>query len=152
MMEKIELKWTYKSFADLTTYELYKILGLRCEVFVVEQHCNYQDVDGKDLKCRHLMAWDKENLVAYTRILPPGVSYVEASIGRVLTSPRYRGIGAGIALMQNSVEKVYETHGHQAIKIGAQLYLQKFYEGFGFVKCSDEYLEDEIPHILMLLK
>jgi ElaA protein len=149
--EKMDLKWTYKSFEELTTIELYKILGLRCEVFVVEQHCNYQDVDKKDLKCFHLMAWDNEELVAYTRIVPPGVSYLEASIGRVLTSPRYRGIGAGITLMQRSVEKVYETYGKRPIKIGAQLYLQKFYEGFGFVKCSEEYLEDEIPHIEMLL-
>lgn len=145
------LNWTYKSFDELSKLELYTILKLRSEVFVVEQHCNYQDVDGKDLKCHHLMAWDGDNLVAYTRIVPPGVSFAEASIGRVLTNSRYRGIGAGITLMEKSIEKVHETHGQQPIRIGAQLYLKKFYEGFGFVKDSEEYLEDEIPHIEMVL-
>ncbi|MGV3546047.1 MAG: GNAT family N-acetyltransferase, partial [Pedobacter sp.] len=78
------LTWTYKSFAELSKEELYTILKLRSEVFIIEQHCNYQDVDGKDLKCHHLMAWDGDNLAAYTRIVPPGVSFAEASIGRVL--------------------------------------------------------------------
>lgn len=150
-MEKPTLNWTYKSFEELSKTELYTILRLRSEVFVVEQDCNYQDVDGKDLKCHHLMAWDGDNLVAYTRIVPPGVSFAEASIGRVLSNSRYRGIGAGITLMRKSIEKVYETHGKRPIRIGAQLYLKKFYESFGFVKDSDEYLEDEIPHIEMVL-
>lgn len=147
----MNLNWTYKSFDELSKLELYTILKLRSEVFIIEQHCNYQDVDGKDLKCHHLMAWDGDNLVAYTRIVPPDVSFAEASIGRVLTSPRYRGIGAGVTLMQKSIAKVYETYGKQPIRIGAQLYLKKFYESFGFVKDSDEYVEDEIPHIEMLL-
>ncbi|MFN0256222.1 GNAT family N-acetyltransferase [Pedobacter ureilyticus] len=150
-MEKPTLTWAYKSFNELSTIELYTILKLRSEVFIVEQHCNYQDVDGKDLKCHHLMAWDGDNLVAYTRIVPPGVSFTEASIGRVLSNSRYRGIGAGITLMEKSIEKVYETHGKRSIRIGAQLYLKKFYESFGFVKDSEEYLEDEIPHIEMVL-
>ena len=97
------------------------------------------------------MAWDGDNLAAYTRIVPPGVSFAEASIGRVLTNSRYRGIGAGITLMEKSIEKVYETHGKRPFRIGAQLYLKKFYEGFGFVKDSEEYLEDDIPHIEMIL-
>ncbi len=145
------LNWTYKSFDELTKLELYTILRLRSEVFIIEQHCNYQDVDGKDLKCHHLMAWAGEALVAYTRIVPPGVSFVEPSIGRVLNAAKYRGLGIGIELMQNSIAKVYQTHGKQQIKIGAQLYLKKFYEDLGFVKCSEEYLEDEIPHIDMIL-
>lgn len=150
-MEKVALCWSCKSFEELSKLELYKILGLRSEVFIIEQHCNYQDVDGKDLKSYHLMAWHGENLVAYTRTLPPGVSFQEASIGRVLTSAKYRRLGLGIELMQRSIEKVHLTFGKQPIKIGAQLYLKQFYEGLGFVKCSDEYLEDEIPHIKMLL-
>lgn len=97
------------------------------------------------------MAWDGDHLVAYTRIVPPGVSFEEASIGRVLTNAKYRGIGAGITLMKKSIEKVYETYGKRPIRIGAQLYLKKFYEGFGFLKDSEEYLEDEIPHIEMVL-
>jgi len=150
-MEKPILTWTYKSFDELSKLELYTILRLRAEVFVVEQHCNYLDVDGKDLKCHHLMAWDGDNLVAYTRIVPPGLSFNETSIGRVLTNSRYRRIGAGITLMEKSIEMAYQTHGKRPIRIGAQLYLKNFYEGFGFVKDSDEYLEDDIPHIEMLL-
>ncbi|GAB1464181.1 GNAT family N-acetyltransferase [Pedobacter sp.] len=145
------LSWTYKSFEELSKTELYAILRLRSEVFVVEQHCNYQDVDGKDLKCHHLMAWDGDNLAAYTRIVPPQVSFAEASIGRVLTNAKYRGIGAGITLMEKSIEKLHETYGKRPIRIGAQLYLKRFYERFGFIKSSNEYLEDEIPHIEMLL-
>ena len=150
-MEKPNLAWTYKSFEELTKLELYKILRVRSEVFIIEQHCNYQDVDGKDLKCHHLMAWDGDNLVAYTRIVPPGVSFREPSIGRVLTVKNYRGLGFGITLMQKSIEMVYETHGNQPIRIGAQLYLKRFYEDLGFDKASDEFLEDEIPHIEMVL-
>lgn len=150
-MEQPVITWTYKSFEELSKLELYTILGLRSEVFIIEQHCNYQDIDGKDLKSNHLMAWHGEHLAAYTRILPPGVSFQEASIGRVLTSAKYRGLGLGIELMQKSIEKVYSSYGKQPIKIGAQLYLKQFYEELGFVKCSAEYLEDEIPHIKMLL-
>ncbi len=150
-MEKPNLNWTYKSFEELTKLELYKILRVRSEVFIIEQHCNYQDVDGKDLKCHHLMAWDGDYLVAYTRIVPPGVSFTEPSIGRVLTVNNYRGLGFGITLMQKSIEMVYKTHGNQPIRIGAQLYLKRFYEDLGFDKASDEFLEDEIPHIEMVL-
>lgn len=150
-MEQPTITWTYKSFDELTKLELYTILGLRSEVFIIEQHCNYQDIDFKDLDSHHLMAWDDEKLAAYSRILPPGISFKEASIGRVLTAADYRGLGLGMELMQKSIEKVYLSYGKRPIKIGAQLYLKKFYEGLGFVKCSDEYLEDEIPHIKMLL-
>lgn len=150
-MERPTITWTYKSFEELTKLELYAILRLRSEVFIIEQHCNYQDVDGKDLKSYHLMAWHGDDLAAYTRILPAGVSFNEASIGRVLTASKYRGLGIGITLMKNSIEKVYSTFGNQPIKIGAQLYLQRFYEGLGFIKCSEQYLEDEIPHIEMIM-
>src|SRR5690606_8562339 len=124
-------------------------LRLRSEVFIIEQQCIYQHLDGKDLKSQHLTAWDGDNLVAYTRIVPPWVSFLEVSIGRVLTSPLYRGNGMGIALMQKSIEKVYETYGKTPIRIGAQLYLKKFYENLGFSKDSEQYLEDGIPHIEM---
>ncbi len=147
----MDINWSYKTFNNLSNIELYHILRLRSEVFIVEQQCIYQDLDGKDLKSHHLTAWDGDNLVAYTRIVPPGVSFLEVSIGRVLTSPLYRGIGAGIALMQKSIEKVYETYGKTPIRIGAQLYLKKFYENLGFVKDSEQYLEDDIPHIEMIL-
>ncbi len=147
----MQLKWTYKKFDELSAAELYSIIRLRNEVFVVEQNCPYQDADGKDLQCFHLCGRDGENLVAYTRILPPGLAYEEASIGRVVTSPQYRKSGAGRELMNLSIKKVFEQYNCN-IKIGAQLYLKKFYESLGFVKCSEEYLEDNIPHIEMLLK
>ncbi len=147
----MELNWTLKKFEALSPAELYAIMQLRNEVFVVEQNCVYQDADNKDLKSFHYMGWDGSTLVAYTRLLPPGVSYPEASIGRVVNSPRYRGIGAGRQLMQLSISHTLTLFSCTQIKIGAQLYLKKFYESLGFVQCSDTYLEDNIPHIEMLL-
>jgi ElaA protein len=147
----MQLHWTLKKFDELTTAELYAILQLRNEVFVVEQNCPYQDADNKDQKSFHCMGWDGDTLVAYTRIIPAGISYAEASIGRVVTSPKYRGTGAGKQLMQLSIQYTLDLFKCNSIKIGAQLYLKKFYESLGFIKCSDEYLEDNIPHIEMLL-
>lgn len=147
----MELTWTLKKYDELTVSELYAILQLRNEVFVVEQNCPYQDADNKDQKSFHFMGWDNSTLVAYTRIIPQGISYTEASIGRVVTNPRYRGTGAGKQLMQLSISNTLQLFNCTQIKIGAQLYLKKFYENLGFVQCSDNYLEDNIPHIEMLL-
>lgn len=147
----MELIWTTKRFDELTTAELYAILQLRSEVFVVEQNCVYLDIDNKDKKSIHLMAWHGEDLVAYTRLVAPGVSFDEASIGRVVTSPRYRGAGIGLELMQKSIEACLKAYQVNTIKIGAQLYLQKFYTGLGFEQCSEPYDEDGIPHIDMIL-
>jgi len=147
----MELIWTTKHFNELTTAELYAILQLRSEVFVVEQNCVYLDIDNKDKKSIHLMAWHGEDLVAYTRLVAPGVSFDEASIGRVVTSPRYRGTGIGLVLMQKSIEACLKTYQVNTIKIGAQLYLQKFYTGLGFEQCNEPYDEDGIPHIDMIL-
>ncbi len=146
------MKWTYKKFEDLTPNELYAILQLRNEVFVVEQACVYQDADNKDQKAWHLMGWEKDKLVAYTRILPPGVAYPYASIGRVVTSPLVRRNGAGRELMEYSIQITQELFGKEPIKIGAQLYLRKFYESLGFEQTSEMYLEDDIEHIEMILK
>lgn len=146
-----QLKWALKKFDELTTAELYSILQLRNEVFVVEQNCPYQDADNKDQKSLHFMGWHENALVAYTRIIPQGISYTEASIGRVVTSPGYRGAGAGKELMRRSIEHTYNSFSCSQIKIGAQIYLRSFYEGLGFVQCSEQYLEDNIPHIEMLL-
>jgi ElaA protein len=147
----MELIWTLKKFEELTSAELYAIMQLRNEVFVVEQNCVYQDADNKDVKSWHFMGWDGETLVAYTRLLPQGVSYAEASIGRVVSSPKYRGIGAGRSLMERSIDTTIKLFNCSTIKIGAQLYLKKFYESLGFVQSGPEYLEDNIPHIEMLL-
>ncbi len=147
----MQLHWVLKKFEELTPFELYNIMQLRNEVFVVEQNCVYQDADNKDPKSFHFMGWDNTTLVAYTRIIPQGISYTEASIGRVVSSPKYRGTGAGRALMQLSINNTFKLFNCNAIKIGAQLYLKKFYESLGFVQCSDQYLEDNIPHIEMML-
>jgi ElaA protein len=146
----MELKWKLNYFKELSTEELYTILQLRNEVFVVEQNCVYQDADNKDSISFHLSGWDGGNLVAYCRILPPGVSYTEASIGRVVSSPQYRNKGYGKQLMNEAIINTLAQFGCNTIKISAQLYLQKFYEQLGFVKLSDSYMEDNIPHIEML--
>lgn len=146
-----QLHWKLKSFHDLNVMELYSILQLRNEVFVVEQNCPYQDADGKDQKSYHLMGSNAEGkLMAYARLLPGGVSYDEVSIGRVVSSPQARGTGAGKELMEQAIEDCHELFGKGPIRIGAQLYLKKFYESFGFLQVSEPYLEDNIPHILMV--
>jgi ElaA protein len=144
------IEWSLKKFDDLTPQELYKVIQLRNEVFVVEQNCPYQDADNKDLSSYHFMGWDNEKLLAYTRILPPGLSYAEASIGRVVSSPSARGTGIGRELMIRSIEQTKKLFGEIPIKIGAQLYLQKFYTSLGFQQTSDIYLEDNIEHIEMV--
>ena len=146
----MNLHWTLKKFEELTPLELYCILQLRNEVFVAEQNCPYQDADNKDLKAHHFMGWDGQTLVAYTRLLPPGISFTHASIGRVVSNPKYRGTGAGRALMELSIQNTLILFNCNTIQIGAQLYLKKFYESLGFVQSSDEYLEDNIPHIEMI--
>ena len=144
------MQWILKSFNDLTPKELYKILQLRNEVFIVEQNCPYQDCDNKDLYAWHLMGMQEDKLLAYSRLLAPGISYSESSIGRVVSSPSARKTGIGKKLMLESIKQIKNLFQTDTIRIGAQLYLQKFYESFGFEKDSDTYLEDNIPHIIML--
>ncbi|MDZ4796299.1 MAG: GNAT family N-acetyltransferase [Bacteroidota bacterium] len=144
------MNWTLKKFDDLSPLELYSILQLRNEVFVVEQDCVYQDADNKDKSCYHYMGWKANQLVAYTRLVPPGISYAEPSIGRVVTSPVARGTGIGRELMERSLQQVISLFGNIPVRIGAQLYLQKFYNSLGFLQTSDVYLEDNIEHIEMV--
>jgi ElaA protein len=145
------IQFIQKPFESLSPKELYEILQLRSEVFVVEQNCVFLDMDGKDDKAIHVMGYYNNQLVAYTRLLAAGISYAEASIGRVVTKPMYRKYGFGKILMEQSIQRVFTLFGKQIIKIGAQLYLQKFYESFGFVVCSNVYDEDGIDHIEMIL-
>lgn len=147
----MQLNWILKRFEELSSAELYSIMQLRNEVFVVEQNCVYQDADDKDQASLHFCGWDGEKLVAYTRIIPQGISYAEASIGRVVTSPAYRGTGAGRQLMQESIGRTFSQFNCTAIKIGAQVYLTKFYQSLGFVQSGTEYLEDNISHVEMIL-
>jgi ElaA protein len=144
------IHWICKKFEELLPSELYSILQLRNEVFVVEQTCIYQDADNKDQASYHFMGWKSDQLVAYTRILPPGLVYPQASIGRVVTSPSSRARGLGKELMERSIRMVDELFGKAPIRIGAQLYLQKFYNSLGFQQTSEVYLEDGIEHIQML--
>jgi len=143
------VNWTIKRFDELTLDELYNILQLRNEVFIVEQNCVYKDLDGKDRSAWHLMAVENDRLVAYTRILPPGVSYNDAAIGRVVTSSLKRRSGLGRELMKRSIEACRIFFGKTSITLSAQVYLQSFYESFGFMPVGEEYLDDGIPHIKM---
>ena len=144
------MNWTLKKFEDLTPYELYAILRLRTEVFVVEQNCVFQDMDNKDQPAYHLMGWENNTLIAYTRLIPPHLSYAEPSIGRVVTSASARGSGIGRKLMEKSIEEIIRLYGKTPIKLGAQLYLKKFYESLGFMQSGDIYDEDGIDHIEMI--
>jgi ElaA protein len=145
------MKWLLKKFGELSPDELYAILRLRSEVFVVEQTCVFQDMDNKDQPAYHLMGWQGDTLVAYTRLIPPGIAYKYASIGRVVTSPLARGTGLGKTLMTKSIEETITLFGRLPIQIGAQVYLKKFYGELGFEQTSDIYLEDGIEHIEMVL-
>ncbi len=144
------IDWSVKKFDELTPHELYAVLQLRNEVFVVEQNCVFQDADDNDQVAFHFMGWSDKKLLAYTRLLGPGITYPEASIGRVVSSPFARGSGIGKELMQKSIEAIYKIYGRQNIQIGAQLYLKKFYETFSFHQTGEVYLEDGIEHIHML--
>ena len=145
------LRWEFKTFDALTAAEVYALLKLRSEVFVVEQNCVFLDMDDKDQMCHHLLGYKGDLLAAYTRIVPMGVSYPDyPSIGRVVTSPQARGGGLGKELMEESIQRLFLLYGEGPIKIGAQLYLKKFYESLGFVQCGDVYDEDGIDHIPMI--
>lgn len=147
---KVETIWTCTNFSDLTNVELYKILQRRNEVFIIEQNCPYQDCDEKDFAAYHLCAWQNNQLVAYSRLLPPGISFPgKASIGRVLTANAVRKQNIGRELMTRSISKIYTLFGRVDIAISAQYYLKKFYESFSFIESGDIYLEDDIPHITM---
>ena len=147
----MSLIYTIKPFSKLTPQELYSILQLRNEVFAIEQNCVYPDMDDKDQLSFHLMGQNDNKLLAYTRLIPPGISYKEPSIGRVVTSPSIRRSGEGRILMQKSIELLRKKYPDQPIRIGAQLYLRNFYSSLGFSLCSSIYLEDGIEHIEMLL-
>jgi ElaA protein len=143
--------WICKKFEELTTQELYAILRLRSEVFVVEQQCVFLDMDNKDQPSMHLMGWVGGQLLAYTRLVPPGITFPEMSIGRVVTSPQGRKSGLGRELMQQSIKQCHILFGEGPIRIGAQLYLLKFYSSLGFHSSGDVYLEDGIEHVEMIL-
>jgi len=139
-----------KTFNELTNIELYQILQLRSEVFVVEQNCVFQDIDNKDQQSYHHLCYVDGTLAGYTRLLPAGLSYKEISIGRVVSSPAFRGIGLGKELMQKSIEACEKVFEETTIRIGAQWHLSKFYNSLGFIESGEPYDEDGIVHIEMV--
>lgn len=139
-----------KPFAQLTPAELYDLLRLRSEVFVVEQQCIFLDLDNKDQQCHHLLLYQEGCVAAVARLVPAGLYYDEMSIGRIVTSPAARGHGLGKTLVSAAIAACYELFGAGPIKIGAQLYAKGFYAMFGFVAVGDVYEEDGIDHIHML--
>lgn len=139
-----------KTFEELHTQELYNLLQLRSEIFVVEQDCVYQDIDGKDQIAHHVLGYKNEKLIAYTRIFKPGDYFEMASIGRVLVDKAYRKYKYGYDIMHASIEAVKSNYDTNQIKISAQCYLKRFYGNLGFTEVGDTYLEDGIPHIAML--
>ena len=148
---RLKLEFKLEEFGVLSTPDLYRILKLRAEVFVVEQHCVYLDMDGKDTKAYHLLGYENDTLGAYARILPQGVSYPDySSIGRVCTGNGYRGQGIGRKLMQTAILSCQTLFPNVNIKISAQSYLLKFYTELGFEAVGREYLEDDIPHMAMV--
>lgn len=145
--------WLLKDFKELLPGELYDIMQLRQQVFIVEQNCHYLDADGKDVKSYHLTGRNEKNeLAAYARIVFPGVSYTEVSIGRVITAHEYRRTGLGILLMEESLKQIEHIYGKVPVRIGAQVYLVDFYKKFGFETEGDIYFEDGIKHVIMLRK
>ncbi len=145
----MDLQWKIRRFDELSATDVYAILQLRSEVFIVEQNCVYQDIDGKDQKALHLIGEENGQLVAYARLFKPGDYFEQASIGRVIVKQDYRDRKLGQLLMREAIEAMQSHFGETKITISAQLYLKKFYESQGFVSTSEMYLEDDIPHIEM---
>lgn len=144
------MAWRALPFAGLAPGELYAVLQLRTEVFVIEQGCVFQDMDGADAQAVHLLGSRDGVLLAYARCFAAGVKFAEASIGRVITRQAQRGSGLGHELMRRAVACVFEHWGEQSIRIGAQARLEKFYRQHGFEVAGLPYIEDGIPHIEML--
>jgi len=147
----MHLDWQVKYYPELTTNEFHDIIALRLKAFVVEQNCSYLDLDGKDKKCYHLICRDGfGKVVATARILPPGISYTEVSIGRVVLDQEIRGKGIGHQLMEQSMKFINEEFGAVPVRISAQKHLENYYKTHNFISTGKEYLEDEIPHVEML--
>jgi ElaA protein len=148
------LDWQFSSFSDLSNKDLYEVLAQRQNIFILEQTCLYPDIDGYDLEAHHLLGWrsvdGKRELAAYLRVLAPGAKYDEMSLGRVITTQAARGTGAGRQLLERGIACAEALYPGHRIRIGAQQYLEKFYQSFGFHTVSAPYDEDGIMHIDML--
>ena len=147
--DRLTVHWHFAPFAELTPQHVHDLYRLRAAVFVVEQNCVFQDVDGVDPRCWHLLGYSGDELVAYSRLLPAGVKFEEPSIGRVITAPSVRRTGLGRVLMAEAMKRAAQLWPGQQIRIGAQAHLERFYNDFGFTKSSEPYDEDGIIHIEM---
>lgn len=147
------IQYEFKTFDSLNIHELYAIMQVRNDVFVYEQHCYYQDLDDKDQDCIHVLGWnEQQQLVAYCRILPPGLTYPTHAIGRVLVISAYRKQQLGRMLMQKTLAYIQSEYGQVPLTIEAQLYLQAFYESLGFVRTSDVFDDAGIDHVEMKMQ
>ena len=148
------VRFELKHFKELSTDELYVIMRLRQRVFVLEQKCAFVDCDNLDQPSWHLMCYTEDGtLAAYCRLLPEGIAYPGfASIGRVVSEPDLRKEGYGRILMAKALEHCAELFGEAPLKIGAQLYLKRFYESYGFIAIGDIYIEDDIEHVHMIMQ
>lgn len=144
------MNWRCASFNELSLQELYELMALRQEVFVVEQDCPYLDADGKDQDSYHVLGYEGPILAAYARVVKPGISYEEVAVGRVIVKMPYRGKKLGDALMLQSHDFIRKQYGAVAIRLSAQSHLKAFYQNLGYEPTGKEYLEDGIPHMEML--
>jgi ElaA protein len=144
------LSWQWCELHELAVPQWYALMATRVAVFVVEQTCPYQELDGWDLRATHLIAWDGAEVAAYLRCFAPGVKYPEASLGRILTSHRHRATGLGRELVQRGLDRIEAQHPGSPVRIGAQSRLERFYNSFGFITVSEVYLEDGIEHVDMV--
>jgi ElaA protein len=146
-----DVKWQWCRLGDLSAAQLYAVLAARIAIFVVEQNCAYQDLDGLDGDAEHLIAWSGAEVAGYLRVLGPGTRFAEPSIGRIIIAKEFRRSGLGRELVAQGIERARRRYPGSALRISAQVYLEKFYASFGFATASEPYLEDNIPHVEMVL-
>lgn len=146
----MELRWQTSPFAELDVHQLYAMLRLRQDVFIVEQECIYRDLDDLDQRATHMLCWRDQELLAYQRCLPPGLSYTQSSLGRITVAPEGRGLQLGRELVKRGIDYNSQQWPEQDIKIGAQAHLEDFYRSLGFKLAGEAYIEDGIPHIHMI--
>jgi len=147
----LDLKWQWCRLGELSAAQVYAVLAARVAVFIVEQNCAYQDLDGLDAEAEHLIAWSGAEVAGYLRVLAPGTRFDDPSIGRIITAKPFRGTGLGRELVAKGIEQARRRYPGRPVRISAQQYLEKFYREFGFATVSEPYLEDDIPHVEMLL-
>jgi ElaA protein len=146
-----DVNWQWYRLGELSAVQLYAMLEARIAIFVVEQNCAYQDLDGLDLDAEHLIGWSGREVAGYLRVLAPGTRFEDPSIGRIITTQRFRGTGLGRDIVAKGIERTRLRYPGRMIRISAQSYLEKFYGSFGFRTVSEPYMEDNIPHVEMLL-